>query len=453
MNDDGASGPENLDGLAGLLAWTQARYVARTAATPLRPTAARLDEAHSAILARAVTSPYDEPVADAAAHDGYAVCGEGPWHLAELAPDVALSQHYAMRVRRLQILPGHTDAVLPVDRGVVHIEDDAQILTARDPLTDLPEPSARPDFGTGIFERGAIRTAGTELVHAHSTVTSATLALAAAAGLDTLEVVTPPTVGTLILGSTLLTSGPPREGRVRDALGVTIPALIGSLGARANPALRAPDTRDLLLREIDDSTADMLITTGSTSPGGSDDLSGDEPEDTETNILRAVLRDIGAHWLIDGISMTPGAQTLLVRLPDGRLLLGLPGQPTAALAGLLTLGAPLIAGLRGELNYLSRSSRTPPSSVPTHATLAEPAPLPDYDDDTVLCPVQLTDRLTDRLHTTDGKQPSAHPLPSDGPAELGGWASAEAIAVIPPGSGAAGDVVVLLDPLGRPAGG
>ncbi len=402
-----------------------------------------------------MTSPYDEPVADAAAHDGYAVCGEGPWHLAELAADVALSQHYAMRVRRLQILPGHTDAVLPVDRGVVHTENDSQILTARDPLTDLPEPSARPDFGTGILERGAIRTAGTELVHAHSTVTSATLALAAAAGLDTLEVVTPPTVGTLILGSTLLTSGPPREGRVRDALGVTIPALIGSLGARANPALRAPDTRELLLREIDDSTADMLITTGSTSTGGSDDAKGDGANE-DANLLRSVLRDIGAHWLIDGISMTPGAQTLLVRLPDGRLLLGLPGHPTAALAGLLTLGAPLIAGLRGELNYLSRSSRTPPSSVPTHATLAEPAPLPDYDDDTVLCPVrltdQLTDQLTDRLHNTDGKQPSAHPMPSDGPAELGGWASAEAIAVIPPGSGNPGDVVVLLDPLGRPAG-
>jgi len=435
-------------GLDGPLAWTQARYVARQASRPLPPAAARLDEAHTCIVAQALTSPYDEPVADAAAHDGYAVCGEGPWRLADLAPDVALSQHYAMRVRRLQILPGHTDAVLPVDRGVVHTDDGTQILTARDPLTDLPEPSARPDFGTGIVERGAIRTAGTELVHAHSTVTPASLALAAAAGLDTLEVIAPPTVGTLVLGSTLLTGGPPREGRVRDALGSTIPALIGSLGARANPALRAPDTRELLLREIDDSTADMLITTGSTTPEAG----------SESNILRAVLRDIGAHWLIDGISMTPGAQTLLARLPDGRLLLGLPGHPIAALAGIITLGAPLIAGLRGEL---LDSARTPPSSVPSRARLAAPAPLPDYDDDTVLCPVRLTDRATDRPidratdrpTDTDGKLPSAHPLPADGPAELGGWANAEAIAVIPPGSGTAGDVVVLLDPLGRPADG
>jgi molybdopterin biosynthesis enzyme len=200
--------------------------------------------------------------------------------------------------------------------------------------------------------QGAIRTAGTELVPAHTNVTAGTLALASAAGLDALEVIAPPIVGTLVLGSTLLTAGPPREGRVRDALGLTIPALIGSLGARANPPTRAPDTRDLLLQEIDDAQVDMLITTGSTSPGGG-------------NILREALRDLGAHWLIDGILATPGAQTLLVRLPDGRLLLGLPGHPTAALAGLLTLGAPLIAGLRGEL---INSSRIPPSSVPANAT-------------------------------------------------------------------------------------
>ena len=413
-------------GLDGLLAWTQARYVARAAAKPLRTVNARLDEAHGSLLALPLTSPYDEPFADAAAFDGYAVCGEGPWLLADLAPDVALAPHNAMRVRAKQILPGHTDAVLPVDRGVLN--DDASTVTARDPLTDLPEPTARPDFGEGIVRQGAIRTAGTELVPPHGNVTAGTLALAAAAGLDSLEVIAPPVVGTLILGSSLLTTGPPRDGRVRDALGLTIPALIGSLGARANPPTRAPDTRDLLLQEIDDAQVDMLITTGSTSPGGG-------------NILRETLRDLGAHWLIDGILATPGAQTLLVRLPDDRLLLGLPGHPTAALAGLLTLGAPLIAGLRGEL---MEPSRTPPSSVPASAQLASPAPPPDYDDDTVLCPV--------RVSRSEGDEPIAHPLPSDGPADLGGWANADAIAVIPPRKGAAGDQVALLDPLGRPAG-
>jgi len=52
----------------------------------------------------------------------------------------------------------------------------------------------------------------------------------------------------------------------------------------------------------------------------------------------------------------------------------------------------------------------------------------------------------------DSPLSSAQPLDQDGPADLGGWANADAIAVIPPGAGAVGDVVELLDPWGRPAG-
>ena len=439
MNDDDHASDDTTDagalGLDGLLEWTQARFVARTAAKPLRAVHARLDEAHGSVLARALTSPYDEPFADAAAHDGYAVCGESPWTIVDLAQDVALSQRTAMRVRAKQILPGHTDAVLRADRGVVTIEETNEVVTARDPLTDLPEPFARPDFGDGIVHRGAIRAAGTELVHAHTPVTAATLALAAAAGLDSLEVIAPPVVGTLVLGSSLLVSGPPRDGRVRDALGWTIPALMGSLGARANPPVRAPDPRDLLIQEIDDANVDLLITTGSTSPGGD-------------NILREALRDLGAHWLVDGILVTPGAQTLLVRLPDGRLLLGLPGQPTSALAGLLTLGAPLIAGLRSDLIEPNRGE---PSAAPARAQLTEPAPPADYDEDTLLCPVRLLPEITSSATSRTQKWPSAIPIPADGPADLRGWATADAIAVIPPGSGDTGDEVDLLDNRGRPA--
>ncbi|MCH9678902.1 MAG: molybdopterin molybdenumtransferase MoeA, partial [Actinomycetia bacterium] len=231
-------------GLDGLLAWSQARYVAREAAKPLAPRAARLDEAHGSILASPLLTPYDEPFADAAAFDGYAVCAGGPWTLVDLARDVALAPHHAMRVRARQILPGHTDAVLPVARAILeHADDGNERVTALDALTDLPEVNARPDFGTGVVTRGSIRPAGSELVGAPTQVTPAILAMAAAAGVDDVHVIPPPTVGTLVLGSSLLTQGPPRDGRVRDALGWTLPALLGAVGARAHPPVRAPDTR------------------------------------------------------------------------------------------------------------------------------------------------------------------------------------------------------------------
>ena len=220
-----------------------------------------------------------------------------------------------------------------------------------------------------------------------------------------------------MLGASLLDRGLPRHGRVRDALGTAVPAFAGALGARGNPAVRAPDTDELLLREIEDAAVDVLVTTGSTAPG---------PE----NHLRSVLRDLNARWLVDGVSVTPGAQMLLARLPDGRFLVGLPGDPPAALAGLVTLASPLIRALRGDPVVGHRRS----------AVLMDDTPPADYADDTALVPV---------LIEVSAAATQARPLPATGPTGLDGWARAHAIAVVPPGAGLRGDVVELLDPYGR----
>ncbi len=180
--------------------------------------------------------------------------------------------------------------------------------------------------------------------------------------------------------------------------------------------MRAPEIRDLLLEEIDDSHADLLITTGSTAPGGG-------------NLLRNVLRDLAAHWLIDGVTMTPGAQVLLARLPDGKLLLGLPGDPRSALAALMTVAPPLIAGLRGDTWIESAQT----------AVLIDETPLPDYAEDTTIVPIRVTTSPAGR---------TAQVFTSDGPAGLSGLANATDFAVIPPGMGSPGDVVLTISPLG-----
>jgi molybdopterin molybdotransferase len=181
--------------------------------------------------------------------------------------------------------------------------------------------------------------------------------------------------------------------------------------------VRAPDTDELLLREIEDAAVDVLVTTGSTAPG---------PD----NHLRGVLRDLNARWLVDGVSCTPGAQMLLARLADGRFLVGLPGDPPAALAALVTLASPLIRALRDE----------PVTGHRRSAVLMDDTPPADYADDTALVPVLLE---------VSAAATQARPLPATGPVGLEGWARAHAIAVVPPGAGLRGDVVELLDPYGR----
>jgi len=208
---------------------------------------------------------------------------------------------------------------------------------------------------------------------------------------------------------------------VRDALGAAVPAFVGALGARGNPAVRAPDALDLLTAEIDDADVDVLVTTGSTAPG---------PD----NHLRGVLRDLNARWLVDGVSVTPGSQMLLARLVDGRFLVGLPGEPTAALAGLITLVSPLVRALRGD----------PPVERRRSAVLMDDTVPADYADDTALVPVRLE---------TSPAGTSARPMPMTGPDGQVGWARADAVAIVPPGAGYRGDVVELVDVYGREVAG
>lgn len=402
-------------GLDGVLPWQQARHVAATSGRPLPTTSARLDEAAGGILARDLGTVQDDPPADSAAYPGYAVCGEGPWLLDEL--DV-LTPGWASALDARMPVPRHADAVIAGDHASVRQRPDGRHeVTCHDPLTGIPDERVRPDLGEGIVRQGAVSMGGHALVRAGAVVTPGVLSLAAARGHDDVDVVRTPVVGTLVLGAHLLDRGLPRHGRVRDALRHAVPAFVGALGARGNPAVRAPDTDELLLREIEDAAVDVLVTTGSTAPG---------PE----NHLRSVLRDLNARWLVDGVSVTPGAQMLLARLPDGRFLIGLPGDPAAALAGLVTLASPLIRSLRDDPVVGHRRS----------AVLMDDTSPADYVDDTALVPV---------LVEVSAAATQARPLPTTGPAGLEGWAQAHAIAVVPPGAGLRGDVVELLDPYGR----
>jgi molybdopterin molybdotransferase len=404
-------------GMDGLLSWTQARLVSHAAGKPLQFATARLDESHGSLLGEALVTLADEPSVDVAQFDGYALCAGGPWTLIDLSPDVALPQRYGTRLRAFEPVPPHTDAVLPFSQGqLVEIQADEHQVIAFDPLNGTPDENARPEFGSGIIRQAAIAGAGRELVPADSLVTPHVISLAAAAGYDHLRICRPPVVSTLIIGESLLDQGSPRGGRVRDALGISIPAFVGALGARGNPHVRASETKDLLLEEIEDSHADLLITTGSTAPGGE-------------NLLRTVLRDLAAHWLIDGVTMTPGAQVLLARLPDGKLLLGLPGDPRSALAALITIAPPLIAGLRGAAWVES-----------THtAVLMGETPLPDYAEDTTIVPVRVSTSPAGR---------TAQVLEADGPAGLSGVAGATDFAIVSPEMGSPGDVVLTISPFG-----
>jgi len=205
----------------------------------------------------------------------------------------------------------------------------------------------------------------------------------------------------LVLGDELLISGPAREGRVRDAIGPLLAGWLPARGVELATRRYVPDTAEALRTALAGCVADVVVTTGSTARGPVDHL-------------HAVLVEHRARLVVDGVAVRPGHPQLLAVLPDGRPVVGLPGNPLAAVSGLLTLFDPLARTLRG-LSPLA----------PVLGRLA--ADVPAGPEATRLVPV------------ADGR-----PVMFAGPAMLRGLAGADAVAVVPPGGVLAGEPVQLL---------
>jgi molybdopterin molybdotransferase len=395
----GAAGPElGLDLAVRNMPWQQARRAASEAATPLPAVTYPLSGAVGHALAVPLTALTDLPAFDTSAMDGWAVSGHGPWLLCEgsiLAGEVSgpLSAGTAKRIATGAPVPSGASAVLRLEHGTVA---DGVLRSS------LPVPPGRD-----IRPRGQECAAGATLLEAGATVTPAVLGLAAAAGHDQLRVHRQPTVRLLVTGDELAQSGIPARGRVRDALSPLLLPWLSATGACLHGRRLLADQAALLREEIRSSPADVIVTTGSTSVG-------------PTDLLHRVLREEGARLVVDSVAVRPGHPMLLAELPSRlgglpRWLVGLPGNPLAAIAGLVTLVLPLLRRLGGH-------------PLPPAQLLAVDAAIPGHPHDVRLVP-----------STVENGRAAA--LSFDGPAMLRGVALADVLAVIPPGGAAAGQYV------------
>jgi molybdopterin molybdotransferase len=110
---------------------------------------------------------------------------------------------------------------------------------------------------------------------------------------------------------------------------------------------------------------------------------------------------------------------LLARTREDQHLVGLPGNPLAAVSGLLTLAEPLLRTLAGRM-------------APEPYTLPLKDSVHGHPHDTRIVPVVV-------------RADQAVPLHYNGPAMLRGIAAADALAVVPPGGAHAGQELELLD--------
>lgn len=389
--------------------WAQARGIAACAGTgPVRIRSVPLAEALGRVLAEPLTALTDLPSFDTSAMDGWAVAGPGPWEirkgdsvLAGHGETPALPDGVAVRIA--------TGARVPPDATAVIRTEHARAEYPRGGSGGHLHAQREVVPGQDIRPRGQECRVGDQLLPAATVVTPAVLGLAAAAGYDELVTSERPRAVVLVLGDELLTSGAPHDGLIRDALGPMLGPWLHALGVDVLATRRIGDDADALYTAVTGTEADLVITTGGTASGPVDHV-------------HPVLHRAGAELLVDGVQVRPGHPMLLARLGRAderdRYLVGLPGNPLAAVSGLLTLAEPLLREAAG------RRTAAPHRAPVRDAVHGHP-------HDTRLVPV---------VHRSG----QAVPLHYNGPAMLRGLAAADGLAVVPPGGARPGDELEIL---------
>ena len=298
------------------------------------------------VLAEDALAPAPVPHYDSSAMDGWAVAGPPPWRIGTTPANGG-----AVEIVTGGAIPGGTVGILPVERG-----------TTAGGLLDGPPPAP----GDHIRRAGEEAAAGAVLVAAGTRLSPAHTAVLGIAGIDELAVRPRPRIALVLTGDEVVQQGLPAPGRVRDAFDPLLPFAIEQLGGTVARVVRVGDDAGGIRAAIE-GDEDLVITVGGTGRSRADRL-------------RTALGTV--EPVFDGVAMRPGHPTVLVRRPAP--LLGLPGNPLAAVAALLSFLPPILDGLTVAAPAPLRTARAATdlggwrgtSLVPCCTTAAGIAPAP-----------------------------------------------------------------------------
>ena len=336
-----------------MISFDEALGLIGSAAKPLGAEPVPIEHAAGRVLAAPVIARIDSPRADVSAMDGYAVrtadLARIPASL-EVVGESFAGARWPGRVEEGTCARIFTGAPVPdgADRIVI------QEVVRRDGDIAIIERAPEPEHF--IRGRGCDFAAGDVLVSEGRLLDERAIVAAAAADLAELQVHCRPRVTVLSTGDELVEPGTAHEraDAVPDSISLGVAALVERWGAQCLGRGRLRD--DLALLEKAAGAAlersDLIVVTGGASVG-------------EKDFAKAMFRPAGLELIFSGIAIKPGKPAWLGRA-GGRLVMGLPGNPTSALVTARLLLAPLIALMVGR----------PPGSALQWTTGAIAAPLP-----------------------------------------------------------------------------
>ncbi|HEX5691672.1 MAG TPA: gephyrin-like molybdotransferase Glp [Roseiflexaceae bacterium] len=296
------------------------------------------EDAAGQVLAEDVLAPHALPPFTNSGMDGFAV------RVADLAtasqtqpvalPAIGMSQ--AGGAPAPAVVPGTTVRVMtgaPLPEGAEAVVPIENVEEAANNHVRFFEPTKR---GRHVRPAGEDVAAGQPAIPAGKLARPAEVGLLAALGIERVKVVRRPRIAIVSTGDELLRPGEPlAPGRIRDANGPALAAFVTEQGAVPLPLGIARDTHDELRAKIDaarEAKADLIITSAGASAGDFDIVRGLLAEEDALDVWR--------------VNIKPGRPLLYGRV-GGIPLIGLPGNPAAALIVAELVVRPAIERMRG----------------------------------------------------------------------------------------------------------
>lgn len=306
----------------------RARMLARVA--PLPSEAVTIDAADGRVLRQDVRATRDQPPFHAAAMDGWAVRRADAEIPAEL---LIVGESAAGKGWDGQLAPGQairisTGAPLPDGADWIVIQEEATRGGDRVWVGPLAESSFIRRRG-GDFSRGDL------LLAAGCRLDPWRIALAAAAGYTDVQVSRQPRVTIAATGDEVLAPGAaPGPWQIHDSAGPGLAAWFRARGCQVERLAPLPDEREAVGAALACEPCDLLVTIGGASVGDHD-------------LVKPALAAIGLEMVVEGVAVRPGKPSWFGVLPDGRRILGLPGNPVSAMVCAELFARDVVAAMQG----------------------------------------------------------------------------------------------------------
>lgn len=316
---------------------TAAQDILLRAAAVLPPENAVLAECWQRVLAADVTAAIDFPPFDRSPLDGYAL----------IAAEVTAATHEqpvwlqvvddipAGSLPRTDIRPGTaarimTGAPVPAGAtGVVRLED-----TRKE--GGRVAIMAGTLAGKNICRRGEEIAGGQVVLQAGSVIGSGAMGLLALLGVSRPAVFRRPRVALIATGSEIVpVEAPLVPGAIRNSNSYMLSAQIADAGALAiNFGIVRDEVAAIAARLTAAGNCDLVVTTGGVSAGDYD-------------LLADAYRQLGIAVLFNEVDIKPG-MAMLAGHKNGRLYIGLSGNPAAASVAFELLARPVLCKLGGH---------------------------------------------------------------------------------------------------------